>query len=279
LGGEHLSSSGKTPENLEGLTEEVGTLGLQVSKRNRCGAAKKWARKAKLVEAPTGDSGSGQPRTASGGQPRTQQGPGTLGAQQGRGLALAWRVPPERGRHLPGQSKQQQSAGGTPEGRQAKRPKQLGQLGYARVAREGLRVAVVGEDYPKSQISWENFLDIQRAIGRLVDELPEEGLTPRLADSYWSKGAAIMICKDEPTKDWLAAKVPTLVAWEGSRLKVVGMDALPTYKRVVAWFPGSVEDTERYFTQLRRLNWTPGTGGCMSGRRRPMESAWCSAST
>jgi hypothetical protein len=121
-------------------------------------------------------------------------------------------------------------------------------------------VAVVGEDYPKSQISRENSFDIQRAIGRLVDTLPEEGLNPRLADSYWSKGAAIMVCQDEPTKDWLAAKVPTLVAWEGSRLKVVGMDALPTYKRVVAWFPGPVEDTERYFTWLRRLNRGLDTG-------------------
>jgi hypothetical protein len=120
------------------------------------------------------------------------------------------------------------------------------------VAREGLRVAVE-EDYPKSQISRKNFLDIQRAIGRLVDELPE-GLTPRLADSYWSKGTAIMVCQDEPTKDLLAAKVPTLVAWEGSRLKVVGMDALPTYKRVVDWFLGPVEDTERHLTRLRRLN-------------------------
>jgi hypothetical protein len=34
-----------------------------------------------------------------------------------------------------------------------RRPKQFGQLGYARVTREGLRVAVVGEDYPKSHIS------------------------------------------------------------------------------------------------------------------------------
>ena len=49
--------------------------------------------------------------------------------------------------------------------------------------REGLRVAVVCEDYPESQISKENYTDIYRAIGWLVDELPEEGLTPRLVDS------------------------------------------------------------------------------------------------
>jgi len=35
-----------------------------------------------------------------------------------------------------------------------------------------------------------------------VDEIPEEGFTPRLADSYWSTGAAIMVCHDEMTKDW-----------------------------------------------------------------------------
>jgi len=88
-----------------------------------------------------------------------------------------------------------------------------------------------------------------------MDELPEEGFTPRLVDSYWAKGAAIMVCHDILTKDWLAAKVLTLVVWEGSRLNIVGLDALPTYKRVVAWFPGPVEDTERYFLWLRRLNW------------------------
>jgi hypothetical protein len=104
-------------------------------------------------------------------------------------------------------------------------------------------VAVVGDDYPRSSTLRENFLNIQWAIGQLVDELPEEGLTPRLVDSYWTKGA-IMVCQDEATRDWLTSKVPTLEAWEGSRLKAVGLDALPTFKRVAAWFPGPVEDTE-----------------------------------
>ena len=115
-------------------------------------------------------------------------------------------------------------------------------------------MAVVCKGYSESQLSKENFTDIQRAIGRLVDELPEEGFTPRLVDSYWAKGAAIMVCQDESTKDWLAARVPSLVAWEGSRLKLVGLDALPTYKRVVAWFLGPAEDVERYLLRLRRLN-------------------------
>jgi hypothetical protein len=115
-------------------------------------------------------------------------------------------------------------------------------------------VVIVGEDYPRSSLSRGNFLDIQRAIGWLVNGLPEEGLTPLLVDSYWTKGAAIMVCQDEDTGDWLTSKVPTLEAWEGSRLKVVSLDALPTFKRMVAWFPGPKEDKERYFTRLRRLN-------------------------
>ena len=32
------------------------------------------------------------------------------------------------------------------------------------------------------------------------------------------------------------------------------MDALPTFKRVTALFPGTVEDTEWLLTRLRRLN-------------------------
>ena len=44
-------------------------------------------------------------------------------------------------------------------------------------------MAVVSEDYPRSQITRQNFADIRRAIGRLVDELPEERFTSRLVDS------------------------------------------------------------------------------------------------
>jgi hypothetical protein len=35
---------------------------------------------------------------------------------------------------------------------------------------------------------------------------------------------------------------------------MVGLDALPTYKGVVAWFPGPGKDMECYFQRLRRLN-------------------------
>jgi hypothetical protein len=115
-------------------------------------------------------------------------------------------------------------------------------------------VAVVNEDYPGTQLSRDDFVNIQKAIGRLVDELQEEGFTPRLVDTYWAKGAAIMVCQVDETKDWLGKQVPNMAAWKGSRLEVVGMDALPAYKRVVAWFPCPVEDMEQLFLRLCRLN-------------------------
>jgi hypothetical protein len=83
-------------------------------------------------------------------------------------------------------------------------------------------------------------VDIQRVIGRLVDELPEESLTPMLVDSCWAKGAAILVCHDESTKHWLTTTALVMEAWEGSRLKAVELDPLLAYKRVAAWFPGPV---------------------------------------
>jgi hypothetical protein len=34
-----------------------------------------------------------------------------------------------------------------------------------------------------------------------VDELPEEGFTPKLINMYWAKGAAVVVCLDEETRD------------------------------------------------------------------------------
>jgi hypothetical protein len=80
-GEEHSSSCSQTMESLEGLAEKVSTLSLQVTKKNRCGAARKRARKARLAEAPTGATDGGQPQSATGKQPLDSQKPGTSGAQ------------------------------------------------------------------------------------------------------------------------------------------------------------------------------------------------------
>jgi hypothetical protein len=82
----------------------------------------------------------------------------------------------------------------------------------------------------------------------------KKGFTYRLIDTYWAKGTAIVVCQDEETRDWLGSKVRPMSAWEGSRLKMVGLGTLPIYKRMVAWFRSPLEDMERYFQRLRRPN-------------------------
>jgi hypothetical protein len=52
IGEKHLSVGCQTSENLKGLTEKVSTLVLQITKKNRCGATKKQASRARLAEAP-----------------------------------------------------------------------------------------------------------------------------------------------------------------------------------------------------------------------------------
>jgi hypothetical protein len=150
-GGEHPPQAERTQVNLEGLTEKVGTLGLRVTKRHRCGAAKKRATKTKLEEATAGDSNGGRPGLNSGGKIQDPQQPGTSGARACTSISFGSIGIPEEQGDMHGTSKRQRPSGRTPEGGQAKRPKQTGQLNYARVAREGLRMAVVCEDYPKTQ--------------------------------------------------------------------------------------------------------------------------------
>jgi hypothetical protein len=115
-------------------------------------------------------------------------------------------------------------------------------------------MVIICDGYPKAQVTKDDFEQIQRAIGGLLDGLPEEGFTPKLVDTYWARGAAIVVCLDEEIKDWLGTEVPKMNVGEGSKLRMVGVEALPTYKGVVAWFPGHGEDTERLLQRLRRLN-------------------------
>jgi len=58
-GGGPPPPSDPSSENLEGLTEKVGTFGLRATSKKRCGAANKRARSARVAEALSGDSGGG----------------------------------------------------------------------------------------------------------------------------------------------------------------------------------------------------------------------------
>ena len=94
-------------------------------------------------------------------------------------------MPPESGGLVQGSDKCQRPSGGTPGGGQAKRPRHTGQLSYARDAQEEMWMAIISDSYPEMQVSKDNCVDIQQAIGGLVDGLPEEGFTPKLINNYW----------------------------------------------------------------------------------------------
>jgi hypothetical protein len=135
---QHLSPYSLISENLEGLTEKVGSLGLRPTRKNRCGAAKKRARRAKMAEALVRDSAGGQSRPPQGGQEQAQQEPGISGTK-GRGKEMVKSGPASSEAKGPSQgpSKRQRSSGGNPGGGQTKRPKIIGPPSHATAARRG----------------------------------------------------------------------------------------------------------------------------------------------
>jgi hypothetical protein len=175
---QHLPPEHTSSENLEGLKEKVGTLDLRTTKKNRSGAAKKLSRRAKLAEGPA----SGQPRPPQGGQTQALQ---VLSSTETQSKAKTHPGPQQGGSAFShdrgptqGPAKRQGSSGGIPWSGRAKRPKIGGPSSYAQAVRKGMRMAIVCEGYPEVQVSKETFGDIQRAVGGLLDGLPEEGSPP-----------------------------------------------------------------------------------------------------
>lgn len=66
-------------------------------------------------------------------------------------------------------AKPQISCGNRPEGGQVKKLKKIRQICFANVIHEGLKMAI---------FALENFTNIRRETGRLVDELPEKRFIP-----------------------------------------------------------------------------------------------------
>jgi hypothetical protein len=85
----HLSPGSPSSENLQVLAEKVGTLDLKSIKKTCSGVVKKRGRRARLTEAPTGDSVGGQhsrapqegPASPQSNQTQTLNESGTSGTQ------------------------------------------------------------------------------------------------------------------------------------------------------------------------------------------------------
>lgn len=90
----------------------------------------------------------------------------------------------------------------------------------------------------------------------------------------------MVVCKDMATVVWLMGKVPS-IRWEaGTTLNTVGLDALPTIRKVFVWIPSLPQDLDKTLGRVSRLN--PGVlrggfGGSMRGygnRKGPDLLCW-----
>jgi hypothetical protein len=105
-------------------------------------------------------------------------------------------------------------------------------------------MAIVCDGYLETQVSKKNFVNIQQAIGGLWDELPKKGFTSRLINTYQQKELPLWYARmRRPGTGWVV-RYQLLRYGRTFRLKIVGLEALPTYKEVVAWFLGPVKDRE-----------------------------------
>jgi hypothetical protein len=94
-------------------------------------------------------------------------------------------------------------------------------------------MAIVCVGYLEAQVSKGNFVNIQQAIGGLVDELPKEGFTSRLIDTYQQKELPLWYSRTRrPGTGWIV-RYQLLRHGRSLRLKMVSLEALPTYKGVV----------------------------------------------
>lgn len=134
---------------------------------------------------------------------------------------------------------------------------------------QGLRVAIVKEGFPTEAMKKDEELRvIQAAIIAEVEKVPVGDPLPLIRDTYLARGAVVAVCEDQNTVDWLGKQVPNMTPWEGSRLAVVGMEALPTFKKVALWIPGPSATTPVFFDRLERLNTGLRTGAWRVWERR-----------
>lgn len=87
-----------------------------------------------------------------------------------------------------------------------------------------------------------------------IDDIPENGFTPRSNDSYLSRGSIAAVCEDEAKRSWLVETASSFAIWEGLMLKADGVEQLLEYKIVVAFIPGLPASTELILKRLQKQN-------------------------
>ena len=194
-------------------------------KRNRSGAEKRKARRARL-RAPEG----------------LQPGPS------------APSVMPEQGQSGTTGNKRRMGSNDTPPSVKhvAKKPRAQERGTYAEAADPLTRV-IVAEGYPDEVLGAERLALLRGAVSREIDGILE-GPVPRFCGTHLRAGAAVVTCADEGSLSWLTKRISDISPWEGAKLKVVGLEALQKQHRAVVWIPGPTEASATVLRRLERQN-------------------------
>lgn len=128
-----------------------------------------------------------------------------------------------------GGAKRSRSEGSTPTFETSKKkpkpddqqPSTSGKKETYKEALTSIKMAIAPENYPVIKLTEEQGEKLQEAIIGAFEEL-QDGSFPQFAGSYMEKGAFILSCANQQTKNWLEAKTSKLQPWENARL-IVGL--------------------------------------------------------
>lgn len=221
------TTSNPTPA---GESNTLQTAGASV-RRNRSGAEKRRARKAKAVA-----------------KESLKEGP----SADDQGHTVGGRAPKEVSRKRPS------PVGETPPSAKkvVTRPKvpDLRPRNYAQAVNCDLKVAVVQGSYPDHFLSEEQSAAIQNGVVGALDKLPVGGFVPRFHETFLAEGALKVTCADIESREWLRNLLPGLTPWEGASLHLVERTALQKPTRVSLWLPGPIEEPKTALARLGKQN-------------------------
>ncbi|KAJ8952336.1 hypothetical protein NQ318_017230 [Aromia moschata] len=171
--------------------------------------------------------------------------------------------PPTQGqKEKPGEGKRIRSDSQSP--RQAKRPRSgKPQAGSYSEAAKGIKMAVIDRRHPDIILNQEQADLVQNKIVDAIDEAPSGSETQLQFDrTSFSGGVLWMTCANEATALWLRGEIGNLTGlWEDAALIAVEAKELPKRPKVLAFFPGPVEQEEKVRTRLGKQNPDLRVGG------------------
>ena len=125
------------------------------------------------------------------------------------------------------------------------------QVSFAHAVK-AFKMAIVKETFPSDRLSNEDFDRVQMEILRKTDVTPLEGHMPKILRSTLQAGAAIILCNDEETANWLNENFHGNKEVVGTALKVLSASSLP--KPVKVAFKTKDTYTKEPALLLKRLN-------------------------